>query len=80
MEPNTPILRFRPIRVDVVGTGERKERHPDLFGCDVGGGMLFAIHGTKRSLTFVPGASYGDLLERTRDEARRAEIDAEVDA
>ena len=73
----TPVVNFRFVQANVVQTGERKDRTPDLLVADMPEGALIALHGVKRALVYVPGVSYESLLENTREVARLALLAAE---
>jgi len=62
-EVNTPTLRFRRIRSEVESFDEKRQMFPDLLVAEVPGGVLVALHGTKKALTYVPNVTFETFCE-----------------
>lgn len=66
MEPeqvNTPNLHFRHVRTTVEAFDEKRQLFPDLLVAEVPGGVLVALHGIKKALTYVPNVTLKTLCE-----------------
>ena len=61
--PKLPRLLWKPVLSDVEQFGEKRQLFPDLLLAEVPGGVLVALHGTNKSLTFVPNVTYATFCE-----------------
>ena len=53
-------LEFHVVQTRVVNSAERSDQIPDMVAAEIGGGLLFCLHG-KKTLAFVPGVTLADV-------------------